>query len=105
LPTQRALDDIKIVRKQTQSISEPGYQDYKDFWRKKTTINYETDNNYNMSIYVEDRLGVKPNLRDRTHRAHIQIIDVNEAPEFLSAELKTTCEVAENTVGGFSRTD
>ncbi|XP_064622205.1 cadherin-23-like isoform X2 [Lineus longissimus] len=76
---------------------QPGYQDYKDLWRRKTSINYETQNNYNMTLYVEDRLGVKPNLRDRNHRVHVQVIDVNEAPEFQSAELKTTCEVAENT--------
>ncbi|XP_064622202.1 cadherin-23-like [Lineus longissimus] len=65
-------------------------------------LNYEEQNNYNMSIYAEDLFGatIPPNIADpklktRMHKVEVQVIDINERPRFY--ETTSTCEVAENT--------
>jgi hypothetical protein len=78
--------------------------DYHELYVKRD-LNYETQNNYNMSIYAEDVYGNltlpptdpkrKP-FKTRMHKVQVQVIDINEPPQF--HELKSTCEVYENTV-------
>ncbi|XP_064622201.1 protocadherin Fat 1-like [Lineus longissimus] len=63
------------------------------------SLNYEKQNNYNMTISAEDEFGKTitptPVKKTRSHKVEVQVIDVNERPKFY--ETSSTCEVAENT--------
>jgi uncharacterized membrane-anchored protein len=85
-------------------------QDFHELY-VKGALNYEIQNNYNMSIYAEDEYG-RDNLpapatprtvfKTRNHKVEVQVININEPPKFY--EVTSTCEVYENTVRASGRT-